>query len=603
MKFWKIFFGIIGGGILFILLIIGVVAGVFAILDKPTKGGTTGNTVLCINFAEDIIDAPLVDPLSASFVNINAFEPITIYEALAAIERAESDSSIKGIYIRPDGLGTVSAATLEELRAALIKFKESGKFIIAYDDAYTQSEYYFASVADQVYLNPEGSIDWRGVSLSTLFLTGLLEKLDVDVEIFRPTVCRYKSAVEPYFLKKMSPENRKQMEMIANSTWNTICEDVNKSRGISVDLLKSFAKNQSIALSEDALNAGFVDKLIYEDELLDILDSYGIKRNEQGHPKVVSLGTYAARHTNTKRVSTVDSEGLDFEDSPLVAVLYANGEIVDGDMYADDYIYGTTLARQIRQLRLDDRTKAVVIRVNSPGGSALASEVVWREMVLLQKEKPIVVSMGEMAASGGYYISVPADLIVANRLTLTGSIGVFGMFFNIGDMLENKLGITIDSADTSPSASASLFAPLSAENKRALNTSVDNIYEVFTEHVAEGRNLSIEAVYNVAEGRVWSGSDALECGLVDKIGGLTEAIAEAVNLADIGGDFAVYEFVAPPTAFEQWLNSMGFLFASQSGLSYDIYGDDIRSMIEKYPFLFLNTGVQTLCPGDVKIEL
>ena len=606
MKIWKIFLAIIGGGLLFILLIVGIIAGALSLIETPTKE-LSNNRVLTINFAENIVDAPRInmfefDPMNIS-MDVNT--PITLYQTLAAIEKAAIDPTIKGICIRPDGVGIVSDANLEELRQALERFKTSGKFVVAYDDNYTQAEYYFASVADQVYLHPEGSLAWNGISSSVMFYKGLLDKLDVEVEIFRPSVCRYKSAVEPFFLTKMSKENREQMEKIVNSMWDDICEEVHNSRNIDVDLLKSYAKNATLALSEDALNAGFVDKLIYEDELLDILDSYGVNRNRFGHHNSVSLGEYVNLESKpSTKVSINGRKGPSFTSSQLVAVVYADGQIVDGDVYADDYIYGTTLARQLRQVRLDEKTKAVVLRVNSPGGSALASDVVWREMVLLQQTKPVVVSMGSMAASGGYYISTPADLIVADRLTLTGSIGVFGMVPNIEKLMKNKLGLTIDSANTSPAANTmNLFTPLTEESKRSISISVDRVYKTFTEHVAEGRNLSIEQVYNVAEGRVWSGSDAIECGLVDKIGGLSMAINEAINLADISSDFMVYEFTAPVIGIEALFESFGMFFASTYGIDYNIYGEELLALIKKYPFLFLNNGIQAYQPGKIEINL
>lgn len=604
MKVWKILLAIIGGGLLFILLIVGIIAGALSLIDTPEKKVSQGR-VLTINFGENIVDAPRIDAFGFDAISMDVNTPITLYQTLAAIEKAAKDPSIKGICIRPDGAGITSDANLEELRQALEQFKTSGKFIVAYDDNYTQAEYYLASVADQVYLHPEGSLSWNGISSSVIFYKGLLDKLEVEVEIFRPSVCRYKSAVEPFFLTKMSKENREQMEKIVNSMWDDICEEVHKSRNIDVNLLKSYAKNATLALSEDALNAGFVDKLIYEDEFLDILDSYGVNRNRFGHHNYVSLGEYVNLESNpTTTVSIKGRKGPNFTSSQLVAVVYADGEIVDGDTYADDYIYGTTLARQLRQVRLDEKTKAVVLRINSPGGSALASDVVWREMVLLQQTKPVVVSMGSMAASGGYYISTPADLIVADRLTLTGSIGVFGMIPNIEKLMQNKLGLTIDSANTSPAANTmNLFTPLSEESKRALSISVDRVYKTFTEHVAEGRNLSIEQVYNVAEGRVWSGSDAVECGLVDKIGGLSMAINEAINLADISSDFMVYEFTAPVIGFEALFESFGMFFASTYGIDYNIYGEELLALIKKYPFLFLNNGIQAYQPGKIEINL
>jgi protease-4 len=270
----------------------------------------------------------------------------------------------------------------------------------------------------------------------------------------------------------------------------------------------------------------------------------------------------------------------------------------------DGNIYGTALAREIRQARLDERTKAVVVRVNSPGGSALASDVVWREMKLLQQTKPVVISMGEMAASGGYYISAPADVIVANKMTLTGSIGVFGMMLNLEKCLSNKLGITIDNAATSKEATPpSIFNPISTTQRKALMESVDRVYETFTSKVSEGRNLTIERVYEIAEGRVWTGRDAKEIGLADMNGGFTEAISTAANLADLGSDFVIYEFTAPLTPFEQWINSMGMITAKSLGLDYDMYGTQIEEVLTSAHELIDMQGIQARCLGEPKIEL
>ena len=609
MKFGKVFLAsflaIVVATVVSTILLFSM--GVGALASLGTKQTLTPqNSVLYINLAEDIIDSPMLSPVgSVDIMNMNYVAPITLRQALTAIENAATDEAIKGICIRPDGVGSISSTIIEELRLAIEKFKLSGKFVVAYDDYYSQGDYYLATAADQIYLQPEGSVDWRGVSLTTMFYKGLLDKLDAEVDIFRPTVCRYKSAVEPFFLKKMSPENRKQMEAIAESIWETLCEDVAESRGVKVEALKSYAANLDIVLGEDAVRCGLIDALTYEDELYTLLESYGVERDSRGHLNSTTLGEYVlANNFSVTTVTTEEDFALEFIDKPLVAVIYANGQIVDGDAYMDGNIYGTTLAREIRQARLDERTKAVVVRVNSPGGSALASDVVWREMKLLQETKPVVISMGEMAASGGYYISAPADVIVANKMTLTGSIGVFGMMLNLEKCLSNKLGITIDNAATSKEATPpSLFTSVSEAQRKALMEGVDRVYTTFTSKVAEGRNLSIERVYEIAEGRVWTGRDAKEIGLADMNGGFTEAISTAANLADLGSDFVIYEFTAPLTPFEQWINSMGMITAKSLGLNYDMYGTQIEEVIGSAHELINMQGIQARCVGEPKIEL
>ncbi len=609
MKFGKIFLAaflaVLCASIVSIFFLFSVGAGTLASLGL--KSNITGqNSVLYINLAEDIVDSPICSPMSSvDIMNMNYVQPITLRQMLTAIENAAIDQTIKGICIRPDGIGNISLSNIEELRMALEKFKESGKFIVAYNDSYSQYSYYLATVADEILLQPEGSVDWRGVSLSTMFYKGLIDKLGADVEIFRPTACRYKSAVEPFFLKKMSAENRKQMEVIANSVWQTVCEDVAKSRNLNIEDLKNYAANIDIVCGEDAVRYGLIDRLAYEDELYALFDSYGVERNKCGHHNSITLGEYI--NTNIFGVTTVTTESnfsLEFVDKSLVAIIYAEGEIVDGDNYVVGQINGTSLAREIRQARLDERTKAVVIRVNSPGGSALASDVVWREMQLLQQTKPVVISMGGMAASGGYYISAPADLIIADKTTLTGSIGVFGMMLNLENTLRNKLGVTMDSASTSENATTpSLFGGFTKAQREAIMKGVDQVYTTFTSKVAEGRNLSIERVYEIAEGRVWTGRDAVEIGLADRNGGFTDAIVAAANLADLGKDFMIYEFVSPLTPFEEWINSLGLFVSNSLGLDYSIYGEDIENLVYSSHELINMQGVQTRCAGDLKIEM
>ena len=610
MNFWKTF----GASLLaFVVVSAFVVGGIISLfistlLSLEVKDNfVKEQSVLYINIAENITDAPTASPLGVFDPStMTMLEPVTILQALTAIENAASDECIKGICIHCDGLGTISAANIEELRTALERFKASGKFVVAYDDTYTQSEYYLATAADKILLTPEGSLEWRGIAFTTLFHKGLMDKLDVKAEIFRPTACKFKSAVEPIFRTNMSPENRLQMEVLATSMWNDIVNDVATSRNLNADNLKQYAANLEINTSEDALARGMIDQIAYEDELFNIYSEYGVERNEYGLHNTISLYDYITYiNISPMRVSVGDNSAIEDADKPLIAIIYAEGQIVDGNMYMDGYVYGSRLADELRQARLDKSTKAVVVRVNSPGGSALASDVVWREMSLLQETKPVVISMGDMAASGGYYISAPADYIFADKLTLTGSIGVFGVIYNIENTLKNKLGITIDSAETSPSAGGvNIFKALTPEQKKSLSTSIDRVYTTFTSHVAEGRNIPIDEVLKIAEGRVWSGSNAVEIGLVDEIGGLTHAVAKATQLAGLKKGYALYEFNAPLTPFEEWLESMGTTTAMKMGFDYNnIYHNDIKEFFMEYPMFITDGGIQAILPGDLKLDL
>lgn len=504
-------------------------------------------SILRIDFSEVINDAPSSDPLAGfDFRTLQSTRQLSLLKVLRTLETAAVDDRIEGIYLRMNGTGGVTGtALIEELREAIELFKQSGKFVVAYNETYSQGQYYLASAADRIYLQPEGGMDWSGLSTSLMFYKGLFDKLDLKAEVFRPTVCKYKSAVEPYILDRMSEANREQMQALVDSMWGTIAEAVAASRGIDVERLNEIADKLQVTLPEDALKYGFVDGLLYEDQMKEVFAELGVEDDGEGNYDFVSLGDYAS-------MVGVDLDNLGAD---RVAVVYADGQIVDGEGYGDA-VYGNSLAAELADVRRDEKVKAVVVRVNSPGGSALASDVIWREMELLRAEKPVVVSMGSYAASGGYYISCPADVIVADRLTLTGSIGVFGMFLNPIDALKNKLGITLDGVKSNASAGMGSVEPLTPAQRASIMRGVDKVYETFTQDVAAGRNLPIEKVLDIAGGRVWSGSDALGIGLIDAYGGLKTAIALAVDKAGLGENFRVVEVTQQPSGLAAMLSAL-----------------------------------------------
>ena len=504
-------------------------------------------SILRIDFSEVINDAPSSDPLAGfDFRTLQSTRQLSLLKVLRTLEAAAVDDRIEGIYLRMNGTGGVTGtALIEELREAIELFKQSGKFVVAYNETYSQGQYYLASAADRIYLQPEGGMDWSGLSTSLMFYKGLFDKLDLKAEVFRPTVCKYKSAVEPYILDRMSEANREQMQALVDSMWGTIAEAVAASRGIDVERLNEIADKLQVTLPEDALKYGFVDGLLYEDQMKEVFAELGVEDDGEGNYDFVSLGDYAS-------MVGVDLDNLGAD---RVAVVYADGQIVDGEGYGDA-VYGNSLAAELADVRRDEKVKAVVVRVNSPGGSALASDVIWREMELLRAEKPVVVSMGSYAASGGYYISCPADVIVADRLTLTGSIGVFGMFLNPIDALKNKLGITLDGVKSNASAGMGSVEPLTPAQRASIMRGVDKVYETFTQDVAAGRNLPIEKVLDIAGGRVWSGSDALGIGLIDAYGGLKPAIALAVDKAGLGENFRVVEVTQQPSGLAAMLSTL-----------------------------------------------
>ena len=545
MNFVKTFLAgllaVIVGTFLVFFLWIFILLGIAGSMEKSVA--VHPESILKIDFSEVLTDAPSSDPLAGiDLMTLQTTRQLSLFKALRAIEAAGADDRIKGIYLRMNGGGGVTgSALLEELREALLEFKQSGKFIVAYNETYSQGQYYLASVADKIYLQPEGGMEWSGLASDVMFYKGLLDKLDLRAEVFRPTACKYKSAVEPFILDRMSAANREQMQALVNSMWGTISGAVCESRGIDSVKMRRITDNLQVTLPEEALEYGFVDSLLYEDQMEDVFAELGVSDDYD----FITLGDYASQvGADLKNIS-----------ADQVAIVYADGQIVDGEGYGKE-IYGNTLAAKIAGVRDDEKVKAVVLRINSPGGSALASDVIWREVELLRAEKPVVVSMGSYAASGGYYISCPADVIVADKLTLTGSIGVFGMILDTREALKNKLGITIDGVQSNASSSFLATQPLTPVQRSMIMRGVDKVYATFTNDVAEGRNLPIEKVLDIAGGRVWSGADALGIGLIDTYGGLKTAIALAVDKADLGDNYRVTEVTETPTGFAAFIASL-----------------------------------------------
>ncbi len=580
MNFFKTFLAsllafFVANFVWFFLFII-IVAGIAAIGSSSTI--VEPKSVLKIDLAESIVDQPVNDPL-AGFdpMSMNVQKSVSNMQVMNAIESAAQDDNIEGIYINLTGTGTASAALLEEVRDYITAFKESGKFVVAYGEVYSQGGYYLASVADSIYLNPVGEMEWRGLAAQVMFYKGLLDKLGVEPQVFRHGT--FKSAVEPYILNKMSPENRTQMETYVNSIWGTMVADIAEERNLSIDSLNMFATDLSAMMAEDALANRMVDGLKYEDEVEDILREK-LELDADEDITFVTLGEYIAANPYTPSYS--DNK---------IEVIYAEGQIVQGTS-EQGTLGSTTLADQLAEARLDEEVKAVVLRVNSPGGSALASEVIWREMELLRQQKPVIVSMGDYAASGGYYISAPADAIIANATTLTGSIGVFGLMFNAEKALNNKLGITIDVAKTNPSADMGMpFRAVSSIERSKIMRSIEQVYSTFVNHVADGRNMTFDSVDAIGQGRVWTGNDGNRIGLVDEIGGLKYAIAVAADKAECLDDYMVRESMGEPTGLAALLSSLEAHISDRKmrkemGAMYDEYRS-LRALME-------NEGVQAL---------
>ena len=531
-QFFKFMFasmvGFVISMIVLFFIILGIISGMMLSLKEEGSVTVSDNSILEISFENPIEERTSNNPFENFNLNgINSNRTPGLNDILKSISKAKVDSRIEGILLNLTSI-QAGMATIEEIRNAFLDYKKSGKFIYAYSESYTQGAYYLASVADKIYLYPEGDVDFRGLHADLMFFKGTLEKLEIQPEIIRHG--KFKSAVEPFMYDKMSDENREQVSTFLNSIWNNILNGINASRNIPVDELQKIADNAEARNAENALSLHLVDKLSYYDQLLSDL-KMKTDQGEKEKIKFVSLKKYVRAYV----------KGDDFS-AKKIAVVYASGDIVSGDGN-EDQIGSDKIAAALRKARLDSSVKAIVFRINSPGGSALASDVIWRETILAQKTKPFIVSMGDYAASGGYYIACAADTIVARPNTITGSIGVFGLLFNTQNMFKNKLGITFDSVKTGRYADlGSMNRPMKDNERAIIQGEVEKVYDTFISHVAIGRKMTKENVDNIGQGRVWSGVDAKRIGLVDVLGGLNDAISIAAKKANL----TTYRTIALP---------------------------------------------------------
>lgn len=526
--------------LIFIAVIGTIVSSATSTTEKVVD--VKNNSILHLQLNYQIKDRTSNNPFeNFDFSTFEAQDNLGLDKILANINKAKSDDKIKGIYLDLTSLNT-GMASIEEIRNALKDFKKSGKWIVSYSEVYTQSTYYLASLSDKIYLNPAGLVEMRGLASQLMFFKNALEKLEVEMQIIRHG--KFKSAVEPYMLEKMSDSNREQMELILNTAWGSMLKDISESRKISIEKLNEIADGIKIQTAKDALAHKFVDKLAFKDEFLDELK------------KRVGAGSYDdINYISLSKYNNSTPEKEENVSKNQIAVIYASGDIISGKSN-DGSMGSETISEAIREARLDENVKAIVLRVNSPGGSALASDVMWREVVLAKKVKPVVVSMGDVAASGGYYIACAANKIVANEKTITGSIGVFGVIPNAQGMFNNKLGITFDFAKTNKHADImTMFRPLTAEEKDIIQIGVENIYDDFITKVGEGRGMTKEQVDSIGQGRVWTGLDAKKIGLVDEIGGIDEAIAIAKDLAKLE-DYNLVDYPKLKDPIEQFMLSI-----------------------------------------------
>lgn len=529
--------GVLICGFIFIILGVTMLAGIVASSESETL--VMPNSVFTLELKGTVQERYQPSPVDQFFED--QISTYGLEDILSSIQKAKENEQIKGIYLHTGALAC-STASLQAIHRALADFKQSGKFLIAYADMYTQGGYYLASVADKVIVNPVGSLSWHGLASETMFLKDFLAKIGVKMQIFR--VGTYKSAVEPMTNTEMSPANREQTQAFLESTWKSIVDDVAASRNISVDSLNLLAdKNMDLRPAEDYVHCGLADTLMYKDEVLSYLKSLaGLTGEDDLH--TLSLDEMTRVKSATPKSKTRD----------VVAVYYAYGEIDNGSSY-DEGINSEKMTKDLRDLRKDKNVKAVVLRVNSPGGSAYGSEQIWREVNLLKAEKPVVVSMGDYAASGGYYISCAANKIVAEPTTLTGSIGIFGMMPDASELLTNKLGLHFDGVKTHKMADmGSMSRPFNAEESALMQQMVNQGYALFTKRCAEGRNIPLEELCKIAEGRVWTGSMAKELKLVDELGGLDTATQLAAELGKVK-DYKLKSYPAKQDFLTELLNT------------------------------------------------
>ena len=596
MKFYKVvlaaFIGTLIALVINFFIKVGVVSSMISSLSKAEAETSTTlkpNSVLYMKLDYAIADRTTDNPFGGiNFQTMESQDMTGLNDILRNIEQAKTDANIKGIYMELSSIPT-STATLQEIRDKLIEFKESGKFIVTYGESYSQSAYYIASIADRIFLNPEGALDLHGMASQVMFYKHLLEKLDVEMQIVRGPNNRFKSAVEPYFLDKMSEANREQMDKLLGSVWGQILTGISQSRNISVAQLNQIADNlETIFDANKALEYGLVDNLYYKDQVLDEL------KGLTGSNKSINA------ISNAKYAKTYKDKSVSKNE---VAVIYASGQIFDGKGDEEQNIYSENLSKTIRKAREDENVKAVVLRVNSPGGSAVASAIIGRELDLTKAVKPVIVSMGNYAASGGYWISAKGDYIFADATTLTGSIGVFGTFPNAQGFLNDKIGLTFDVAKTNENADfGTITQPLTEFQYGKLQENVVKTYDQFTKRVAEGRGLRQTYVDSIGQGRVWSGVDAIEIGLVDQLGDMEDAIAYAAEKANLGSDYKVTE----------WPKQKDFatrLMESLSSSDADKLDAAMRSKLGAYyeyvkgiENLQKNTGIQARMPFDMVIE-
>ena len=569
----------------FLALLIGS-AIIGAIAASGDKVDVSENSVLHLQLNKPVVERESDVPLTPFELLPGAEGGVHgLMDILKSINYAKNDNKIKGIYLDVQFIDA-GFASLREIRSALEDFKSSGKWIVAYNEIYTEKDYYLASVADEIYLNPVGALELNGLASEVIFLKGTLDKLGIEPQVFK--VGEFKSAVEPLVRTSMSEASREQTNSFLNSIYNVFLEDVARSRNIDRNELERISDEMLVRTPVDAERLNIVDKLTYFDEVLDgIRGRLGIA-DEKEDINFILYGKYK---------KSIDEKG---SAGDRIAVIVASGEIVSGE---GDYqtIGSDTFAKEIREARKNERVKAIVLRINSPGGSALASDVIWREVELASRVKPVIASMSDVAASGGYYIAMASDTIVAQPNTITGSIGIFGVIFNLQNLLNDKLGVTTEVVETGELSNLlRVTTPLNEFEKNIIQNAIEEGYEIFTRKAAEGRDMPVEKLREVASGRVWSGIEARDRGLVDVLGSFEDAVRIAAAKANLEeGDYRLRFYPEQKGLLEELLKKFGDSAEAKVG---ELQYGDLYPYVKQLKELRKYSGIQARMPFDLKIE-
>jgi protease IV len=586
-SFLKMLLATILGCIITFVMIFFVGLAIIAVIASSTDQPVVikSNSILHLTLNETIADRSSKNPFEGiSFPELRPVKKQGLNEILSSIKKAKEDENIRGIFLDLTVI-PAGSASIDEIRNALIDFKHSGKFIVSYADAYLQNTYYLASASDSIFMNPAGSMAFVGLKAEVLFYKNLLDKLGVKPEIIRHG--KFKSAVEPYMLDRMSDENKEQLSGFIGSVWGHLLNGISDARNIPVEKLNEAADLLQVNLASDAVKLGFIDGLLYRDQMQNLLDSLS-GLNGKGKTPFISLEDY----TNVPAKKTGKSLAKN-----KIAIVYATGEVIMGDGAEGD-VGSERISKAIREARKDSTIKAIVLRINSPGGSALASEVIWREVKLAAETKPLIASMGNVAASGGYYIACPADTIVAGPNTITGSIGVFGLLLNAQDLVSKKIGITRDAAVTNKHSDiASPLRPMTPDERNFIQLSVEDIYKTFVQHVAEGRGMRPEQVDSIGQGRIWSGTDAVRIGLVDVLGGLDKAVEIAASSAGL----TEYRIISLPRLEDPWQQLLkDFSGSMEEKVLSDYFGSD-ATQLKSLRSVFSMEGIQARMPFTLTV--